>query len=234
MKTNQKGFSVIEGLLILVIVGLIGGIGWYVWQSNKSTGKNQSASNSSNSSGAQQKKEAPAQQEQADPYAGWKTYCDSMTNGCFRYPSDWDDVRPLNDPAVKAAGQNKTTTVNLEYKEPANESGLGSFVTKGVNTLAVNNSTLKVVGGYYTASNIPGYNVVDASLVQRFNLAEGKTSDVGTVGLYFTKSSVKAELLVHLNNKTGNPTISTSQANDWFNSSDGKIALLIVQSFYFK
>lgn len=35
MKTNQKGFSAIEGILVLVIVGLIGFVGWYVWQSNK-------------------------------------------------------------------------------------------------------------------------------------------------------------------------------------------------------
>ena len=36
---NQKGFSVVEGLLILVIVGLIGFVGWYVWQSKNKTDK---------------------------------------------------------------------------------------------------------------------------------------------------------------------------------------------------
>src|SRR3989344_1891275 len=34
---NQKGFSVVEGVLILVIIGLLGGVGWYVWDSNKKT-----------------------------------------------------------------------------------------------------------------------------------------------------------------------------------------------------
>lgn len=33
MKTNQKGFSVVEILVVIVVVGLIGGVGWYVWQS---------------------------------------------------------------------------------------------------------------------------------------------------------------------------------------------------------
>lgn len=36
MKTS-KGFTLIEGLLILVIVGLIGGTGWYVWSSHNKT-----------------------------------------------------------------------------------------------------------------------------------------------------------------------------------------------------
>ena len=39
MKTNQKGFSVVELLIILVVVGLIGGVGWYVWQSRHKTEK---------------------------------------------------------------------------------------------------------------------------------------------------------------------------------------------------
>jgi cytoskeletal protein RodZ len=37
MKKNQSGFSAIEALLILVIVGIIGGTGWYVIQANKNT-----------------------------------------------------------------------------------------------------------------------------------------------------------------------------------------------------
>lgn len=28
---NERGFSVVEALLILVLLGLIGGVGWYVW-----------------------------------------------------------------------------------------------------------------------------------------------------------------------------------------------------------
>lgn len=35
MKINQKGFSAFEGILLLIILALIGGIGWYVLSQNK-------------------------------------------------------------------------------------------------------------------------------------------------------------------------------------------------------
>lgn len=38
MKHNQKGFSAVEVVIMLVIIGLIGATGWYVWQQrNKNT-----------------------------------------------------------------------------------------------------------------------------------------------------------------------------------------------------
>lgn len=35
MKSNQKGFSAVEFILLMVIVGLIGGVGWFVWRQSK-------------------------------------------------------------------------------------------------------------------------------------------------------------------------------------------------------
>jgi type II secretory pathway pseudopilin PulG len=35
MKKQQLGFSVVEGLLITIIIGILGGVGWYVWQRQK-------------------------------------------------------------------------------------------------------------------------------------------------------------------------------------------------------
>ncbi len=39
MNKNQKGFSAVEGLLILVIIGIIGVVGWYVVNSKDKTNK---------------------------------------------------------------------------------------------------------------------------------------------------------------------------------------------------
>ena len=38
-KLSQKGFAVLEGLLILAIIGTIGGVGWFVYSSQKNTNK---------------------------------------------------------------------------------------------------------------------------------------------------------------------------------------------------
>ncbi len=48
MTRNQKGFGAIEGLLIVVAVGLIGFVGWYVWSSKNKTAKNLAETNSVN------------------------------------------------------------------------------------------------------------------------------------------------------------------------------------------
>jgi hypothetical protein len=39
MKRNQNGFSATEALLIVIIVGMLGGVGWYVWHSQKQVDK---------------------------------------------------------------------------------------------------------------------------------------------------------------------------------------------------
>lgn len=50
MNKTQKGFAVLESLLILVIIAIIGGTGYYVWHSKAQTDKNlDNASNSSQS-----------------------------------------------------------------------------------------------------------------------------------------------------------------------------------------
>jgi hypothetical protein len=39
MKKPQEGFSAVEALLIVIIVGMLGGVGWYVWNSQKQVDK---------------------------------------------------------------------------------------------------------------------------------------------------------------------------------------------------
>lgn len=40
---NQKGFTVIEGLLILLILAIVGGTGYYVYQANNKVTESQNA-----------------------------------------------------------------------------------------------------------------------------------------------------------------------------------------------
>src|SRR5689334_13162813 len=49
---NQKGFSVVEALLILVVLGILGFTGWFVYHAKQSSDKNYSAASTSDSSNA--------------------------------------------------------------------------------------------------------------------------------------------------------------------------------------
>jgi len=48
-KFNQNGFAVVEGLLVVVVLAVIGGVGTYLWHSAKSSDKKLSTSSSSTS-----------------------------------------------------------------------------------------------------------------------------------------------------------------------------------------
>lgn len=64
MKTKQNGFAVLESLLILVIIAIIGGTGYYVWRSKNQTNKtldNASSASQSSTTGSQSQKKATPQ-----------------------------------------------------------------------------------------------------------------------------------------------------------------------------
>lgn len=65
MKNNQKGFSAVEGLLILVIVGIIGGVGYFVYNSQKST--NTSLDNANKASTVQKVEKSTPKQSTTKP-----------------------------------------------------------------------------------------------------------------------------------------------------------------------
>lgn len=72
---NQKGFTVIEGLLILLAVAIIGGTGYYVYQANnKATDTQNTAQTNANSATPPKKKDS----KKASPKTESKT-TDSKT-----------------------------------------------------------------------------------------------------------------------------------------------------------
>ncbi len=94
--TNQSGFSVIESLLILVVVGILGFTGWYVYHSQQAASKNYSAAG--NSMAPTYKKRTPAKSGATsisrassvqNPSAGWKTGTLSYEKVTYQYPADW-------------------------------------------------------------------------------------------------------------------------------------------------
>jgi hypothetical protein len=88
MKKLEGGFSVVEGLLIFIIVGIIGGTGWYVMQANKKT--NDTLNNAGLGTASKStKKTNPPSAPQADTTANWIAYSSKTGNFSLKYPSAW-------------------------------------------------------------------------------------------------------------------------------------------------
>lgn len=82
MKKNQEGFGAVEGLLVVIIVVLLGLVGWLAWH------KNSGASNSSSKSGSGTSSAATTQST-AEPTAGWIVYSSAKGKFSLKYPSTW-------------------------------------------------------------------------------------------------------------------------------------------------
>lgn len=80
MKIGQKGFTVVEGLLIVIALTLIGFTGFYVYNANKDDKKSSESTQSTSN-------ESQKQTSEPDATAGWKNYSDKYVS--FKYPSSW-------------------------------------------------------------------------------------------------------------------------------------------------
>ncbi len=92
MKKNQNGFSAVEGLLILVIVGLLGGVGWYVWQN-----KQDDSSKTNISSSAKDEREDKAQEEVYKVPEGYTLYENKELGFKFVYPKVYGNLTKQPD-----------------------------------------------------------------------------------------------------------------------------------------
>jgi hypothetical protein len=92
-KMNTKGFSIVEVLLVLLVVGAIAGVGWYVWEKQNSDTKQ--ATTVPESSNAQDK-----DSESIEEYKhitkvpeDWLTLSDSKYSFTYSHPPTWK-VKP--------------------------------------------------------------------------------------------------------------------------------------------
>src|SRR4051812_7327602 len=90
MKSNQKGFSAVEGLLILVVVCLIGFIGWYVWRTKSQTDKSLNTAASTSATASTSKNTASPQK-----IAG-TTVSTPDNEASIVLPDGWAVVQKLN------------------------------------------------------------------------------------------------------------------------------------------
>jgi Tfp pilus assembly protein PilV len=107
INNNQKGFTIVEALLIILILAVIGFGGYYVYHTNNKTKSASASTTAAKTSTANSTKSTVA--TAANPYSGWKTYTTKYEKITFQYPSNWtlkdnsltmaevnDDMAPVN------------------------------------------------------------------------------------------------------------------------------------------
>jgi Tfp pilus assembly protein PilV len=90
---SEKGFSVVEVLLIVVVLVVIGVAGYMVYKNHQSstvntisTSSNKQTSKTSSSKSASSTTGSP---QSANPYLGWDTFTNQQAGLTFKYPSTW-------------------------------------------------------------------------------------------------------------------------------------------------
>lgn len=88
IRRNEAGFSPIEVILVLVVVALIGVVGFMVYKNHnkKATTNSVAATTTTKPSTTRQAKTTT---QTPDPYAGWASCADSVEGSSFKYPSTW-------------------------------------------------------------------------------------------------------------------------------------------------
>ena len=114
---NQKGFSVVEGLLYLVIVGLLGGVAWYVSSASHNANNTYKAASNANSNSVT-KKTVVAPAVPTD----WQEYKDVKLGFKVSYPKGWtssyfsnicSSMVTISAPEDELAAANKTLGVEV-------------------------------------------------------------------------------------------------------------------------
>lgn len=226
MKKNQKGFGPIELLILLLVVAVICVGGWYAWRHNHDDAKTKAAATNTQ-----------------DPYSGWKSYCNTITSDCFKYPSDWKLNGSPNDlheaflsNQIDSAIRQRPETVSIEYHNPsgcAEACQQETFYTVQVVPLSGTYSNLTVLGGMITdANNVPMYMLVDSAYVKDHSVTAGKAFTF-TEGTGYTQKSGKAQSsLEALDTEVTTLPVPQQKALDWFSTTDAKTSLMIMKSFF--
>jgi type II secretory pathway pseudopilin PulG len=129
MKTNQKGFSVVEILIIMVVVGLLGAVGWLVYdrQNNKADNKTTS----------EQKQETHKEETTPDLYADWQTYNLKYEKLSFKYPKSYT----VDD---KSSDANPDVTPGADWLKLTKDNGFVISIQTGLNGVGGSCETCKL------------------------------------------------------------------------------------------
>lgn len=182
MKKNQKGFTLIEGLLAVIFLSLIGFIGYYVWHTNQKDNK------TVNSTSLTEKTTA------VNNYQGWKDYCSTNEKACFKYPTTWkveDSCSNTTDcPNVDSIRFSTPDSSTIYYTSSV--AGIGGDCEQGVVPNVVYTKVEKLSnnsGLYLVESTRSDVTVTNFGLADTVKGSPPKVGDTGSCFNYFSFAS---------------------------------------------
>jgi hypothetical protein len=221
MKHNQNGFSSIFVILLIVVLACLGFTGYNV-MNKKAVIKNQTMA-------ATQQPEDKNQgiQKIKDEYEGWKTTCDDIVRACYKHPADWatDQYNTgLENPA-------HTEYVSLSGST-VKDGGSGSAYIASIVDLSTPIADLKIVGT--VIENQPSYAIYNTSYLSANNVKVGNTQDISYINHRFSGKTGDASF-DGTPSSGGYASIKTlDQAKAWFNTTEARTVLKVIQSFYYQ
>lgn len=246
-RSTDSGFSVVEALLILVIVGILGFTGWYIYHSKRTSDKSYSGANSGTPT--YKKKASTTKIVTLDVYVGWTQYCSDYGGVCFKYPQGWQANSTETDESsvqgvtlVSPSGK-----IEIIYNPLVDGTGgvcepnLCFFQPSSITKPAGNNEgDLKVVKGVYTNNDaqviMPYYYVSDDNSIDHYGLSVRKNTDVGFFINSFTNPGRDGTEFLYVRgvNQPDGGYGSSASANTWLSGNEVVTAGKILSSIELK
>jgi hypothetical protein len=142
----SSGFSIVESLLVLVVIGILGFTGWYVYHAKQTSDKNYSAAASTT---------VPTYKK--NPYAGWKTASLQYEKVSFKYPSSWQLSNTSKDEQVTGG----TATPGADTAVLTSPNGLLVSLESGVAGVGDSNGIDSVLPGAQPINTLGGSYYLD-------------------------------------------------------------------------
>jgi len=165
----------------------------------------------------------------------WKSFCDPYRSiFCFKYPANWTVVENNYSPfrSANVTITNPAKTIQLLYENPWNQDTFPTnFIVHSASNLNVSNIKLILLAGYYVGAveHKPFYEITNPPINHR-QPGQNIIRPRAPAFTYENGNQVSQVALMMISPINQNFN-TTKQANAWFNSINGKIALKIMQSF---
>lgn len=204
LKNNQEGFSAVEAALVLVIVVLIGVVGFMVYKNHsKTTTDSTAASSTTKPVTKTSTSTASTIPNFPSSYNGWNDYCISSVGLCLKYPQGYNLENCTDGPSPSDCG--------VETKDIRSGSDSFPVVSWSINPASSSQSSSCGQSGTYSiGAKIP---YISNLYITKFTV----TNDPGFNG----------EATYYLLEGSGSNPPSTTNCPTSFPSKDGKYSVSV-------